>query len=253
MGVPRWGDAPRSIGRRSRRQDVLAVVATALVLVLAVVLLFNSPYRRANAGARAITPAATPSTTVAAEPPGVPVPGTAAADSSPTAAPQSPPPTNAPNTGPGGFTLPAGWVYHNDPTGFRVAYPEGWRITRDGSMVYFRDPGGGRVLGIDQTDQPKADPVADWQSQERNRVNAGDFPGYTRIRIEAVAFWSACADWEFTYTDRGSSNRLHVINRGFITSPRQAYAIFWLTRDFDWGTNLANFNLIAASFRPAGE
>jgi hypothetical protein len=211
-------------------------------------LLFNGPYRRANAGARAIGPA-----TTAATQPGVPVPASAPPDSSPSAGSKAaePPPTNGGTAGPGGYTLPAGWVYHNDPTGFRVAYPDGWRVTRDGSMVYFREPGGGRTLGIDQTDDPKPDPVADWQSQERNRVNAGDFPRYTRIRIESVPFWNSCADWEFTYTDAGSGNRLHVINRGFITSPTQAYAIFWLTRDFDWGTNLANFNLIAASFRPA--
>jgi hypothetical protein len=136
---------------------------------------------------------------------------------------------------------------HQDPTGFQVAAPSGWAVSREGTMVYFREPDG-RVLGIDQTDQPKWDPVADWTAQEKQR--SGTLVGYQRIRIESVAFFLTGADWEYTYL-WSDGTRLHVLDRGFVTSSTRAYAIFWLTPESQWEPSLPTFQLIAASFRPA--
>src|SRR6185295_8538094 len=95
--------------------------------------------------------------------------------------------------------LPAGWHTYTDKTGFSLAVPSAWTVSREGSIVYFREPGGGRVLGIDQTDHPKTNPVADWRGQEAYRVARGDFPGYHRVRLVAVDYFRKAADWEFTY------------------------------------------------------
>jgi hypothetical protein len=174
----------------------------------------------------------------------------AAAPSAPTDT-ATPTPGAATPTGPGagggGPALPAGWRFYQDRTGFGVAVPEGWAVSRRGTIVYFGEPDGARVLGIDQTDRPQPDPVADWKRQEANRVAAGDWADYHRLRIEPVKYFLKAADWEFTYT--ATSGRTHVINRGFITSPRQAYAIYWSTPQSQWSANLDNFRLIARSFR----
>jgi hypothetical protein len=175
---------------------------------------------------------------------------------------ESAPPSTAPGTGPsaagppaagppaagGEVALPAGWRMYQDRTGFRVAVPAGWTVSRRGTIVYFREPGGGRLLGIDQSDRPKSDPVADWRQQEATRVAAGDWSGYQRVRIVAVNYFVKAADWEFTY--REGNGRTHVVNRGFVTSPTQAHAIYWSTPEADWSANLDNFRLIAQSFRP---
>jgi hypothetical protein len=137
---------------------------------------------------------------------------------------------------------------YTDPSGFSFAKPDGWTISQEGSIVYFREPNGGRVLGIDQTSTPHMDPVADWTNQRNARVPAGDFPGYQEIGIRAVNFWKACADWEFTY-DRGGG-RTHAINRGFVTSDHQAYGIWWSTPEAQWDASLPAFQLITSSFRP---
>src|SRR5581483_11630566 len=84
-----------------------------------------------------------------------------------TATAAAPPPV-APSTAASmtpGSALPAGWHYVHDATGFTVAVPDGWtRTDRDG-IAYFHDPAGGRLLGVDQSSQPKPDPVADWREQ----------------------------------------------------------------------------------------
>jgi len=118
-------------------------------------------------------------------------------------------------------------------------------------MVFFRERSGeGRVLGIDQTDQPRPDPVADWTAQERDR--RGNYNAYQRVKIAPVDYFDKAADWEWTYTSR-NGNRLHVVNRGFITSPNQAYGIYWSTLDSTWKANLKYFSLVVESFRPAND
>jgi serine/threonine protein kinase len=245
--VPRPALAPR---RRRAWWWAAASVAAALFVVLAVVTAVtanrdaqdgrgaggaapSAGVGGAGAAARSAAPTvtATPSPTVA------PPSSTAGAAAPTTAAPGA------------AAALPEGWRLYRDRTGFAVAVPEGWTVSRRGTMVYFREPGGGRLLGIDQTDQPKPDPVADWTRQEARRVAAGDWNDYRRVRIDPVDYFIKAADWEFTYA--GTSGRVHVINRGFITSPRKAYAIYWSTPDSQWAANLGNFRLIAQSFQPA--
>jgi hypothetical protein len=140
---------------------------------------------------------------------------------------------------------------YTDRTGFSIAVPGDWAVSREDRMVFFRERDGeGRVLGVDQTDQPKPDPVADWQAQERKR--RGGYNDYQRVKIAPVDYFDKAADWEWTYTSR-NNNRLHVVNRGFITSPNQAYAIYWSTLDSRWAANQKDFALIVASFRPAND
>ena len=67
-----------------------------------------------------------------------------------------------------------------------------------------------------------------------------------------VDYFDKAADWEWTYTSR-NGNRLHVVNRGFITSPTQAYGIYWSTLDSSWAANQKNFALVVGSFRPAND
>ena len=208
---------------------VLAVVAAVVALALRAGLADrNQP----------VVDASTPQSQPAAAEPTVPAPTTEVA------APPAAEPTAT--TEP----LPAGWHVYTDETGFSLAVPESWPVTREGTMVYFREPGGGgRVLGIDQTDQPQPDPVADWAGKEAYRVARGDFPGYERVRLEAVDYFLKAADWEFTYD--GRNGRVHVNNRGFITAADQAYGMWWSTPERRWEEFRPDLERIQRSFRPA--
>ncbi|MCW2640810.1 MAG: protein kinase [Dactylosporangium sp.] len=142
----------------------------------------------------------------------------------------------------------AGWHMYTDPTGFSVAVPDGWTVSHEGTILYYRDPNSARIFGIDQSNQPNGDPVADWTDQRNRRVPAGDFPGYQEVGIRPVNYWKACADWEFSY-DRGGG-RTHAINRGFVTSDHQAYGIWWSTPESSWQDDLKYFELITSTFKP---
>jgi len=149
----------------------------------------------------------------------------------------------------GGFALPAGWQMQGDGTGFRVPVPEGWEFGRDDDgRAFWREPRSGTLLLIDQTRQPKPDPVQDWLNNERARRDG--YRDYQRIRLEKVSYWDSAADWEFTYTSRGG-NRLHVLNRGFITAPDQAYSIYWSTPASQWDSWRDDLDIVFAGFIPA--
>ncbi len=146
-------------------------------------------------------------------------------------------------------TVPAGWHRYGDPTGFSIGVPDGWQVSHQGHLVYIRDPAGARFLLIDQTTHPRPDPLADWRQQEANR--AGTYPGYHRIRLQAVSYPQAerAADWEFTYNASGGPT--HVLNRNVLANAHHAYALYWSTPAGQWTSSFSFFRVFAATFRPA--
>jgi serine/threonine protein kinase len=229
---------------RRRRSLIVAVAALAVVLIAGVAWAVSS---------RQDGPEAQPAPTTgrsaagpAAATPGVPSP------SAPVDAAQAPvSPSVSPSQSPSGNgrpQLPAGWEEYTDDTGFSLYVPKGWTRTREGTMVYFR--GDGKILGIDQTDEPKSNPVKDWRGQAANRVAAGDFPQYREVRIEAVPYFRKAADWEFTFVRNG--DRRHVNNRGTVVADDKAYGIYWQTADAEWDESRDDLQLVFDSFRPAG-
>jgi hypothetical protein len=170
----------------------------------------------------------------------------AAATPSATASP--PVATSAPAPSPTGFQLPAGWQWGEDGTGFKVPVPAGWQFSRDDDgRATWQDRSTRRLLIIDQRRDPQPDPVQDWTNQEEDRQPG--YRDYERIRLEAVSYWDKAADWEFTYALSGTP--VHVLNRGFITAPDQAYSIYWRTPAATWNENTDELQIILGGFVPA--
>jgi eukaryotic-like serine/threonine-protein kinase len=143
--------------------------------------------------------------------------------------------------------VPAGYTLHQDPTGFRVAVPEGWQEERDGVQVRFRDPARtSRYLMIEQTDSPKNDAEADWRRQEQSVSQR--LPNYRRISIDEVQYrdYSTAADWEFTFGER-----THVLNRGVNTGAK-GYAIYFSSTESQWDESESIRQTAFDTFQPAG-
>jgi hypothetical protein len=156
-----------------------------------------------------------------------------------------PPATSSPSA-----PLPPGYYRFTNSTGFSIGVPRGWQISHDGHYVYIRDPANnGIFLLIDQSDQPKANALADWRQQAANRQ--GTYPGYHLILLQSVRYPQAeqAADWEFTYNRNGVT--VQVLNRNILASARHAYALYWSTPASDWNACYHFFQVFAATFRPA--
>ncbi|SDR10794.1 Serine/threonine protein kinase [Thermostaphylospora chromogena] len=150
----------------------------------------------------------------------------------------------------GAVTLPSGWRMHRDAMGFSIGLPKGWKPYKRARLsVWFRGPGSARgsYLLVQEAEQPRPDPLADWRAQEK--VARHNFTGYKRIRIAKADYMKAAADWEFTW--RTSSGRARVLNRGFLTHNGRGYALYWHTRADSWKKDLPYFQGFAATFTPA--
>jgi eukaryotic-like serine/threonine-protein kinase len=131
--------------------------------------------------------------------------------------------------------------------GYSIGLPTGWKFqSSDSAGDRFTGPDGQRLL-VAWTSTPKDDPVADWKNQERYMERSQ----YRKIRIAAVTYrgWNT-ADWEFTYVDGGTKYR--SIDRGFVVSDSQGYALMYSAKAAKWDTALRNttWTTLANTFTP---
>ncbi len=233
VAVPRVRPGGKRPDRRRTALIVAAVVVGVLLALLLIPLVRSDNDTRSHGSGPSAPGSAAPSESTAGAGAGTP--------SKPATTTPAPTPTT-------GVQIPAGWHTYKGPGGFVVAIPFDYTVRRRGSMVYFDERNGPRLLGIDQTDHPKGDPVKDWQAQEETRRARGDWKAYRRVKIVAVDYFKTAADWEWTYDSNGV--RTHVVNRGFVTGQKKAYAIYWSTPESVWYANYATFQTIAQTFRP---
>ncbi|WP_431728730.1 serine/threonine-protein kinase [Verrucosispora sp. TAA-831] len=186
--------------------------------------------------------------------------GTSESSAPPTSAPAAPPPTSAappsdsPSPSPtpsesaaGG--IPEGWTLRNDPVGFKVLVPEGWRRSSGSTWVKYRDPNGVSELTIDRTDTPQRDAAATWRQLEPGRKNVRGVQNYRRINIRTIdCKWRTCADWDWYQTRNGVE--LRVRNRGFVTASNRGFALRWEVPNSEWDAQLPNFETAFREFVP---
>jgi serine/threonine protein kinase len=244
-GTAAGSSPPPSAGRRRVSVPLVATAVALVTLILVGLVLLMRDRRPGDVGSAGTTPthaatAGTPSTGTA----NAALPGVRACDTPPTG-PRTSTPLPGATTVLDGRALPAGWSWHRDTAGFRIAVPNGWTYFRVGQIVCFVDPGGSRTLGIDPRQPATTDPVGDARKQERRLLDAGVLPGYRRIRVERTLF-VAGAEWEFTFDNNG---RRHAEVRTYPPSAGRAAALFWVTRDFDWTLNTGLYDLITPSFK----
>ncbi|WP_340385173.1 serine/threonine-protein kinase [Streptomyces sp. SS7] len=135
----------------------------------------------------------------------------------------------------------------HEGTRYSIGLPTGWKFQTSGAAGdRFTGPDGQRLL-VAWTTTPKDDPVADWKNQERYMQRSN----YRKIRIQAVNYrgWNT-ADWEFTYAEGGTAYR--VVDRGFVVSDSQGYALMYTAKAGTWSTELrkSTWQTLTDTFTP---
>ncbi|MEU8242034.1 protein kinase [Actinoplanes missouriensis] len=150
----------------------------------------------------------------------------------------SPPPSP-----PAATLLPEDFGWWTDPSGFRVAVPDGWKPNplADG-VVSFADPIGGASLRISRWQGSTRDVVAGLLAEERDIA----FPAYRRLRIEALPS-AGGAVWEYTFVSPDA-----VVMRGLrrvVESGAEAYLIEWRTARDAWIGALPQLTVVLSTFK----
>ena len=233
------GETTAMVAGRSRRgRGRLVAVAVAGLVVLGAVGWWSLAGGHTSSSANGGSPAASPKVSSPAR-----GGGASSSGNSPSPSPSASPSATS------STALPKGFHRYHDRTKFSIGVPDGWTVSHRGHYLYVEDPKSSRLLIVDQTDTPKADPLKDWRQQESNRT--GSYPGYHRVRLEKVDYPQAekAADWEFTYD--GDHGRTHILNRNVLANSKHAYALYWSAPQSEWASSRDIFDGFAASFRPA--
>jgi serine/threonine protein kinase len=249
--APRTPPVRRSSPRGFRRPWAALIAVLGIAVVTAAVAWAVSQLPGHPAAGQ---PARTPTGSSASAATHASAPASAPSSAAPSsAAPSSADPARAGSPtarGGGASPIPSGYYRFTNSTGFSIGVPAGWQIQHVGHYVYIRDPAdGGIFLLIDQSDQPRPNPLADWQQQAAARQ--GSYPGYHLIRLAAVSYPQAekAADWEFTYDRNGVE--VEVLNRNVLANAQHAYALYWSTPVSMWNAYYHYFQVFAATFQPA--
>ncbi len=145
-----------------------------------------------------------------------------------------------------GYAVPAGWLWHTDPTGFDVAVPKGWTRSQDGTAACFRDPGGSRSFRVDASAQLAGPALPYWQGREQEALDAGNLPGYRLVTMNSLPQPGGAA-WEFTWQPDGEPARRHERRVLLSMADDRAYLVEWTAPDQDWVGNEPYLRLVLAS------
>jgi serine/threonine protein kinase len=146
--------------------------------------------------------------------------------------------------------LPAGFVWWNAKSGFRVGVPDGWGKIQEGpSSVLFCAPGGPPLVGIREWTPGSANLVAALGGEE---ARAALGPTYSRIQIVSVRPEepNAGALWEYTFTDP-KMGPLHGVERAVVLSGHH-YLIQFRTPADKWQQNLFVLDIVTTTIRSPG-
>jgi hypothetical protein len=146
---------------------------------------------------------------------------------------------------PGEFGLLAGWTYFRDPSGFRLAVPQAWRMSRIGDLLCFRDPSSPRAIGVLDHGRVPGEPlqlIADGERAWRDEAGLAD---YRRLSLTDAHYDEGAADLEYTY--RSGQAVLHGTSR-MLRLDGRLFTLYWLTTDFTWSADQALLNFLQPSF-----
>ncbi len=142
-------------------------------------------------------------------------------------------------------SVPAGFTWYNDPSGYRVAVPAGWKPDTDAGAARFTAPAGQPVLEISTWSPAPADVITALIARE----HAEKLPGYRRINL-ALARESGDPVWEYVYTD--ASGRFVRCLEQVMTLNGRTYVLEWHAPRDAWQAGLGTLGVVLDSFGRPG-
>ncbi|MDP9240668.1 MAG: serine/threonine protein kinase [Actinomycetota bacterium] len=153
--------------------------------------------------------------------------------------------TKAPNKPGNKAAAQVEFVVYNDPAGFSIKVPKGWRqLARNGDSIDFLESRDGRFLRLTVTQAGGHDITELLAGNDRERETKTS--DYQKVGIRTVQVAGRPGgEWEFTYTFRGKDR--HVVDRGLVVD-RTWYSFYLSTREDQMAASRDIVAAIADSF-----
>ncbi|GHA66465.1 serine/threonine-protein kinase [Streptomyces termitum] len=182
-------------------------------------------------------------------------------DPRPTTAAPAPEPTGTGTTGTTGpdrgvapGDAPEGWHRVDDPEGFSLAVPDGWKRQKDGDQIdYTPDNGRHRIrISIDRSPDFE-NPYVHALDLEKTLQNRMD---YERVLLNQNTYRDQVksAIWEFTWTEKQSfPGPRHAIDQLYYGDDGTEYAIYMSAPEESWEATREQFDVVLQHWRVPGE
>nr|WP_244375652.1 serine/threonine-protein kinase [Streptomyces ficellus] len=152
-------------------------------------------------------------------------------------------------------TVPDGWERVEDPSGFSLLVPKGWkRRTQSGQIDYTPD-NGRHLIRI------SVDASPDFENPCRHMLDIEKglkkrLPRYERKELHTNTFrdqLESCL-WEFTWVEKNeNAGERHAIDQVYYADDGTEYALFMSAPEADWAVTREQFDIVLRGWRPAEE
>ncbi|MCX4883044.1 serine/threonine-protein kinase [Streptomyces sp. NBC_00847] len=185
--------------------------------------------------------------------------GSRGTDGGGNSASQGPAPTSTPTKGFDG-TVPANWERRNDPVGFSISLPKGWKrsvsIDQDGLMQVDYSPDNGKHLVRVAVDTaPDFSTSYEHMSDLERRISAR-LQDYKRLSLKEELFRDLPGSrWEYTWNALAKDaphyfpGPYRAIDVGYVNRAGTEYAIYASAPIGDWATTRKQFDVILRGFQ----
>ncbi|MFD6246687.1 serine/threonine-protein kinase [Streptomyces roseolus] len=165
----------------------------------------------------------------------------------------TPGPTATDRKGVAADEVPAGWKRVDDPKGFSLIVPEGWkRQVENDNIDYTPDRGNHRLrISIDPSPDFET-PYAHLLDLEKTLKKRMD---YQRVWLNQSTYRDhvKSALWEFTWTEKQNfPGPRHAIDRLYYADDGTEYAIYMTSPESSWDTTRQQFDLVLQHWRAPG-
>ncbi|WP_200308864.1 serine/threonine-protein kinase [Streptomyces adelaidensis] len=150
-------------------------------------------------------------------------------------------------------SVPEGWERVEDPEGFSIALPKGWKRQLDGAQIDYTPDGGDHFLRVAVDDSPDFDSPYHHQLdlEEQVKVRAE----YRQVRLEENIYRDRPgALWDFTWTavakDSDFLGPRRAIEQMYLSRDGVEYTIYMAAPAADWETAEEQFYAVLRSWRP---
>ncbi|TXS11051.1 serine/threonine protein kinase [Streptomyces sp. adm13(2018)] len=153
---------------------------------------------------------------------------------------------------PGG--VPKGWHRVDDPKGFSLAVPDGWKRQTEGDNIDYTPDNGRHRIRIN------VDPSPDFENPYMHALDLERIVAkrmeYTRIKLGQTTYRDQVRSslWEFTWTEKQNfPGPRHAIDLMYYADDGTEYAIYMSSPESSWETTREQFDIVLQHWRAPGD
>ncbi|WP_329282083.1 serine/threonine-protein kinase [Streptomyces sp. NBC_00691] len=163
-----------------------------------------------------------------------------------------PAPTTTAQGAPG--DIPDGWHRVDDPEGFSLVVPKGWKRQTEGDNIDYTPDNGRHRIRIN------VDPSPDFENPYMHALDLERIVAkrmeYTRVKLGQTTYRDQVRSslWEFTWTEkRDFPGPRHAIDLMYYADDGTEYAIYMSSPESSWETTREQFDVVLQHWRAPGE